>query len=122
MFQSLMGKVAKVLPPSKNKHQTLKQMMEEKELGNKIRNLHNEKEQAKEVHFEDNLDHDESMTKRKALSDGGSDAGGSKRSRSEKKWRKGIVRCPNEQTDSTQRETIWKRILWAIWWGNMGKR
>ena len=66
MFQSLMGKVAKVLLPSKNKHQMLKQMMGGKELGEKIRSLHCDKEQAKEVHFEDNLDHDESMTKRKA--------------------------------------------------------
>ena len=36
------------------------------------------------VRFEDNIDNDENMAKRKARSDGGSDAGGSKRSRSEK--------------------------------------
>ena len=84
MFQILMGKVAKVLIPSKNKHQMLKQMMEEKEIGKKIKELRSAKENAKEVRFEDNLDYDESMSKRKAQSDGESEAGGSKRSRSEK--------------------------------------
>ena len=70
MFQSLMGEVAKVLIPSKNKQQMLKQTMGGKELDKRIRDLRNEKENAKEVRFEDNLDYDESMANRKELSDG----------------------------------------------------
>ena len=87
--KNMVTEIVRKLAPSKSKQQMIDQRQQEKELDRRIKDMSRQadkeaRENKASVRFDDNLDDGENMAKRKVQSDGESDAGGSKRSRSER--------------------------------------
>ena len=123
---NLITKIVRKLAPSKNKQQQMiDQMQKEKELDRQIMNLSKQadkaaKENKTSVRIEDNLDDDENMAKRRVRIDGESEAGGRKRSRSEKRGGRASYDSP------TNRQLRNSGKIYETWHigdgGNQGER